>query len=831
MSQSESDSDGLAHRFADWLRRHMNENDWSNTSVAVAVWGNENARSHVSGYLNVRKGNPTRLTIMKFCEKLGIPREEGQALLMDAPEPETVPERNWPEIIPLGITADRNVIGREADVETLRANLTETTATAITPGTSGAAVVKGRGGMGKTTLARHYIQTHRNDYFGIWWLRAQDRSTVIEDLAKLARRVKVAEAEADVEANAEHALAYLQEQTEPWLLVYDNAQSFNPLRDLMSEQDNIHVLLTSREGKWPARFIEQPADALAEDEAIALLRQESGRNGDEEGSKALVHALDRLPLAIVAAGAWLKDVSESAESFADYEARLAERIADRPEGVGDYPDSVFAAIKLSLDKLSPDAALLMKVFCWMSPDDLWPGLATGLVEREAAGGFSDPTTLEPIPIELWTLAQNESSVDRAFADLRDRSLLDHEDEDSWRLHRLTQEVQRGLLQNDTTTGWHAVAAALLAASYPHRSDFSENWSICARLDPHVAVLADNTPPATAAMEYLLNQASIYLDTQRMDDRALRYSEENLRLNEARLGKVHKNVGTACNNLAVRYLRLGRMAEAEAMAVRTIEIVEDRPNFAEANFAIALSTHGVIAEDVGRSRTGAAQRKKLDLAERRYEQALEIDEHQYGRQSREVAVDLNNLANLHGWKGKWDRAIARHADALTIRSAVLDASDPDIPQILHNLAGTLLQSGRARQRHEGLSVLDLLEEALAIYEDAFDRVDHPDRVETAGFLASAHWALLELGPPITGTVQPNADRAVALCATYGLDLDFQKAHAANFAAIARMHEAGQVVPGEMQVQNERAERIAEKLADDWEPRPHTRLWPGNSRRRT
>lgn len=364
--------------------------------------------------------------------------------------------------------------------------------------------------------------------------------------------------------------------------------------------------------------------------------------------------------------------------------------------------------------------------------------------------------------------------------------------------------------------WRAVAAALLAASYPYDSDFRENWPICARLDPHVAELADNDPPATAAMDYLLNQASLYLGAQRMDDRALRYSEEKLRLTEARLGKDHEEVGLACNNLATSYWRLGRMAEAEAMAARAVENHE-AIEIVDHRLAFVLSTHGLMAKNLAADLTGAELKEKLDLAERRYEQALEIGEQIYGRQHRVVAVWLNNLAELHGWQGNWDAAIAGHAEALAIRRKVLNVGDPDIPQSLNNIVSTLLQSGRARQGHEGSGVLDLLEEALAILEDAFDRVDHPDRVDSADWLASAHWALLELGPPITGTVRPDADRAAALCETYGIDPEKEKADGIDFALRARMHEAGQVIPGEMQVQDEWAERVAEKLAGDWSPR--------------
>ncbi|MEL6996934.1 MAG: NB-ARC domain-containing protein, partial [Pseudomonadota bacterium] len=356
------------------------------------------------------------------------------------PAPLVAQPKNWPKIIKPGIGLDRNVVGREKDAERLRETLTQSSAVAVTPGTSGGAVVKGRGGLGKTTLAKYYIAKYRARYHGIWWLRAQTTQTLVEDLAGLAATLGVGDADSPPEQRAKAVLVDLQTQTDPWLLVYDNAEAMEDLRDYLPEGGRIHLLLTSREGNWPARFTEQPADALDPAEAIALLRQESKRADDAEGAAALVEALDRLPLAIVAAGAWLRDAPS--ESFADYQAQLAERIREKPKGVSDYPDPVFGAIKLSLDKLSDDAALLMKVFCWLSPDDLWPGLVTGIPEC----AVPNPQEFwDDIPNELIVLARDASRVDQAFADLRDRSLLDHDEGDRWRLHRLTQEVQRSLL--------------------------------------------------------------------------------------------------------------------------------------------------------------------------------------------------------------------------------------------------------------------------------------------------------------------------------------------------------------------------------------------------
>ncbi|MEM9060226.1 MAG: tetratricopeptide repeat protein [Pseudomonadota bacterium] len=764
--------------------------------------------------------------------------DEYQKLLDREKEAKANAKPTWPVVPPVGVALDRDVIGREEDVRRLRETLTKSSAVAVTAGTSAGAVVKGRGGLGKTTLAKFYIAKYRESYHGIWWLRAQAQQTVIEDLADLAATLGVGEADSAPEQRAKQVLVHLQSQTDPWLLVYDNAETMEDLRDWLPEGGKIHLLLTSREGEWPDRFTIQAADALDPEKAVALLRQESKREDDPNGALALVEALDFLPLAIVAAGAWLKDAPS--ESFADYQEKLAERIKHKPKGMTDYPDPVFGGVKLSLDKLSNDAALLMKVFCWLSPDDLWPALVTALASKlqEHEDGHD---YWKPVPDVLWALARDASRVDRAFADLRDRSLLEHDEGDRWRLHRLTQEVQRSLLAgsaNGSAPGgvsgprgatdrgpgsspgpspeeteresafaetsaifvfsdqsdWRAVASAMVAAGYPYDSDFREHWPTCARLNPHIAALMRD-PPATAAMDYLLNQASIYLDVQRRDELALSYSEKSLGLKVARLGEAHEKVATGYNNLSLQFERFGRFEEAEQHAARAVEISEALEDCDEAQSAIWLSNHGLMANHLSRRLEGSAREEMLALARRRYDEALEIDERLHGRESAEVAKSLINLADLWALQGLWEKALEASGEALTILRKVLDAGDPTLATSLNNLGGQLLLSGRVRVEATGESALDLLEQALAIREDAFaDLPRHPDRVNTAGWLAQAHWCFEALGE-----AEADPARAAALCQAYGLDPELQKRLGLDCAARAiAWRERGEEPPGQMQI---------------------------------
>jgi hypothetical protein len=61
-----------------------------------------------------------------------------------------------------------------------RAAITDTTDTRAN--SSAAAAVRGMGGVGKSVLAQQYAWDSRERYQGVWWLRAETRETLLDDL-------------------------------------------------------------------------------------------------------------------------------------------------------------------------------------------------------------------------------------------------------------------------------------------------------------------------------------------------------------------------------------------------------------------------------------------------------------------------------------------------------------------------------------------------------------------------------------------------------------------------------------------------------------------------
>ncbi|MEM1384010.1 MAG: tetratricopeptide repeat protein [Pseudomonadota bacterium] len=671
----------------------------------------------------------------------------------------------------------RFVVGRQKAVDALHRSLMSVPQVAIIPRRS---VVKATGGMGKTTIARFFIQQYHRNYHGIWWVAAETLDSVVEALSELADRL-------GLEGHSRRGLAratldYLRQTEESWLLIYDNAVDLRTVRDWLPE--GVHLIVTSRSSDWQG-FEVQDAEKLPtdrpEDAGVELLVKEAGgqdRDGPQ-AAQALAAALGGLPLALVQAGAWLRDAPRA--GYAECQGRIHELLTLAPPA--DYPDAIDAAVTLSMERVGQgsDAEALLHLLAFLAPDAIEACVISDVPEAPMINA-RDLALKADIPDRVWELAEDRTALDRAFSELQRRSLIEGRG-GTYSIHRLTQAVVRARL-GQKAEDWAKTAAAVVAVSFPGDPESFLRWPTSARLMPHVSALAGlgDDVPRTAGMQYLCNQASIYLRQQAEFAGAARYAELALEIKKERLPENHRDLGVGYSVLGQALQDLGDLDRAENALAEAVRIAEANTEISDTDRSVWLNNHGSVLQALGQRAMGAGDAETADeffqCAEQRFLAALDLDRQTYGDRHPEVATGLNNLATLYAAMGRMEDALDKDAQALSIRRERLDPKDPLLAQSCNNYAAKLLRVGEVDK------AAPLLREALEIREHHFgDKPWHPHLLATAQWRASCLVALDDLGAPGGAELE----RLERVYGPHGLDMAVHLRDGKQFAALARQRQ--------------------------------------------
>ena len=171
-------------------------------------------------------------------------KEKSNTLLRDAPQDGDM--RNKTNFEKVAIEK-KHLLGRKEDLASLHRCFTQKK--------YHLQVILGDGGMGKSTLARLYVQAYfsrqqKHGYTHAWWLDAEDATALACSIDDIARKMGIREANdyANPKQRWERIEAQLQKYP-GWLLVFDNALNPAQLRPYFSTAQHGHILITSRHRK------------------------------------------------------------------------------------------------------------------------------------------------------------------------------------------------------------------------------------------------------------------------------------------------------------------------------------------------------------------------------------------------------------------------------------------------------------------------------------------------------------------------------------------------------------------------------------------------------
>jgi DNA-binding SARP family transcriptional activator len=364
--------------------------------------------------------------------------------------------------------------GRSADVVRVRQLLID----------HGVVTVHGLGGVGKTEVAIEVAHKHDGP---VAWITAESRTALLGALTAVARRLNVTVG--SDESDLLGSLWAAMKEHDDWLLVYDNAEDIDLVRELLPPLPNVTVLVTSQGSAWSALGPTVRLEPFAPDVAARFVLARSGRR-DPHAAAQLSELLGNLPLALEQAAAY---VDETGLSLAEY-LRLFQLRRDQLLMRGapsNHRETVSTTWQIVFDRVlarSPVAARVLEVSAFLAPD--------------------------AIPLDWLTAICTGPDAELEFADavaeLLRYSLVDR-GEGTLRVHRLVQTVVRARLTSDERVARAAAAVALLRRVAPADPADLAAWSTWASLAAHVTALLGSVDDLTALPDEL---AGLSLDAFR-----------------------------------------------------------------------------------------------------------------------------------------------------------------------------------------------------------------------------------------------------------------------------------------------------------------------------
>jgi tetratricopeptide (TPR) repeat protein len=366
---------------------------------------------------------------------------------------------------------NRNFTGREGMLERLEEALRNTSKASVLPQT-----LHGMGGVGKTQLVVEYVYRHIEQYDLIWWIAAEQSSSVLGSLTSLADRLGLATTE-DRQQNARIVLDALAGGDLSWLLVYDNADDPDTLDQFLPSSGG-DVIVTSRIQEWAAVGPAIEVDVFRRDESIELLRKRT-RDSDgnarieEPDARELADKLGDLPLALEQAAAWYL---ATAMPIKEYIELLDTHIELLTEGKPiNYPVSVAAFVTLAMEQLRRDApatAQLFELFAYLGGE---PVAVSLLVYGK------DAVVTEP----LRTMLRAKIQLNRAVRDLNRFGLAKVDATQRIQVHRLVQRVLRDSMPPELGKATLRNVRNILIQASPGDPDESSDMERHADLGPHI----------------------------------------------------------------------------------------------------------------------------------------------------------------------------------------------------------------------------------------------------------------------------------------------------------------------------------------------------------
>jgi tetratricopeptide (TPR) repeat protein len=465
--------------------------------------------------------------------------------------------------------------------------------------------VTGLRGVGKTQIAAAYARARVSQGWGlVGWVNAETRDTLLSGLARVARRLRVADPAGDSLESARRLREHLETRADEGLLVFDNAQNPDGLRPFLPAAGSTQVVITTTDLSFVVFGQAVYVAAFTRPESLDYLKERTGLD-DPSGASAVADELGDLPLALAQAATTI--VCRRHLTYRTYLDQLrqvpVENLLGRHPG-DDYPRSTAAALLLSIhaaEASDPTGLIsrLLRVLAALSPDGVRRDLLDGLAAGRSGGELGvDAAVARCVAGSLltWSVTGDAVIMHRLLGRvLRERDQADGQwvstvsttlnllepqlfpRNEAWDrreegTHLVTQVEALWEANARTDTGSPDLRLRQLRARFWAVRQLRAVADVGRAIDLGARTLADcervlgADHPDTLVARVIL--AGVYRAGGRVEQ-AIALYKRTLAHHERVLGADHPDTLTARGNLAGAYESAGRVEQAIALSERTL----------------------------------------------------------------------------------------------------------------------------------------------------------------------------------------------------------------------------------------------------------------------
>ncbi|KAI9887902.1 MAG: hypothetical protein M1823_000290 [Watsoniomyces obsoletus] len=591
-------------------------------------------------------------------------------------------------------------------------------------------VLYGLGGSGKTQLCVRYAQVNRERYWAVFWIDASTIDSIERGFTEMASRLQAQKDRKSVKRT-------LSNSTLPWLLIFDNADDPDlSLTPYFPAGDRGNIIITSRNPscqQYNTVGAKEVGRMMAVEAVGLLVNTAYGtsilQNQQDKGAQEVAETLGCLALAIVQAGAYIRETSCSFIDYLQlYHQRREQVLTYFPhQHIGtDYRYTVYTTWQVSLDMIesrqdaiSKHALELLKLLCfyhhdqipmqmfyraWHNPSDL-PSLPDALLGPQSESGFLD----------------YQRALQASVTFLASFSLVTREANVSLSMHPLVRDWCQNHVFGDGKQAYWQRALLLLARSvawqfktedYSFRRSLMSHVHACLGIPEYKHEASDTLVLwGWPRLAFILGENGSTLD-------AIGLLEEALALHKSQMGEHHHNTLRLMHDLAFSYYgEVGRHDEALQLIEQALAL--QKVLFGETNLDTLRSIHtlALFYQGVGRH----------DEALQLIEQVVALRKSQLGRDHLATLGSMYTLAKIYSDTGRQDEALRLAEEVVARQKGQLGETNPATLRSMQTLARFYRNGGRKDE------ALRLAEQLVAVRKSQLGE-DHPVTLNSMNNLA-------------------------------------------------------------------------------------------------